>query len=350
MRTAPAARLAKRPVHGVLLLDKPRGLSSNDALQRARRLYRAEKAGHTGTLDPLASGLLPVCFGAATKFAQVGLDAAKVYDATLALGVRTRTDDAEGEVLERRPVAPYDAGRLRAVLDRFVGRIAQVPPVYSALKRDGRPAYDYARSGEALQLAPREVQVDAIEILALSPIETPAVRVFCSKGTYIRALARDIGEALGCGAHLAALRRVASGPLSLDAAHDFDALQALAARAAHETDDAPALARLDRLLLPPDALLADAPQVVLDDAREAERFASGLPRPTQAADAACVRVYGRPGAAAALQFLGSGRIAAGRLLPQRLLSADELQQTAASIAEPGARPDPPASANPEARP
>ncbi|HET7794053.1 MAG TPA: tRNA pseudouridine(55) synthase TruB, partial [Rhizobacter sp.] len=209
-------RLPKRAVHGVLLLDKPLGLSSNDALQKAKRLYRAEKAGHTGTLDPLATGLLPLCFGAATKFSQVSLEADKTYRATLKLGVTTRTADAEGEVLQTREVQ-VTREQIEAACERFTGEIAQVPPMHSALKRDGKALYEYARAGIEVEREARQVTIHAIAIIGWQHDEL-TLDVRCSKGTYIRTLAEDIGEALGCGAHLSALRRTASGPLTLDAA------------------------------------------------------------------------------------------------------------------------------------
>ncbi|MBN8495105.1 MAG: tRNA pseudouridine(55) synthase TruB, partial [Burkholderiales bacterium] len=226
-RVKPAARprIPRRPVHGVLLLDKPLGLSSNDALQQAKRLYRAEKAGHTGTLDPLATGLLPLCFGAATKFAQVSLDADKRYVATLRLGVTTRGGDAEGEVLERRPVQ-VDRAAIDAACARFTGRIEQVPPMQSALKHEGRALYDYARAGVEVERAPRSVTVQRIDVLDWQG-DVLVLDVQCSKGTYVRTLAEDIGQALGCGATLAALRRTASGPLDLRDAATLEALAAL---------------------------------------------------------------------------------------------------------------------------
>ena len=228
---------ARRRLDGVLLLDKTRGLSSNAALQRAKRLYRAEKAGHTGTLDPLATGLLPICFGEATKFAQLLLDADKTYVATLRLGLTTTTGDAEGEVLATRPVVS-SADELKAMLPRFVGRIAQVPPRHSALKRDGRKYYEYAREGLEIVRTAREVEVRDIVLTSWRAPEVE-LRVHCGKGTYIRALAEDIGEALGCGAHLAALSRTGAGEFALAHAITLDALA--------ELSEAISLARADAL-------------------------------------------------------------------------------------------------------
>jgi len=299
------ARPPRRAVHGVLLLDKPVGLTSNAALQQARRLLRAEKAGHTGTLDPLASGLLPLCFGAATKFAQASLDADKAYRARLALGVTTSTGDGEGEVLERRAVE-LDRAAVEAACARFVGTIEQVPPMHSALKHGGRALYDYARAGIEVERAPRRIVVHRLDIVDWQDA-TLVVDVVCSKGTYVRTLAEDIGAALGCGAHLAALRRTASGGLGLAGAVTPDALAAL--------DEA----QRDARLLPPDALLADWPALVLP-AAEAARFLTGLRRRVAQPDAPAVRVYGPPPGA----FLGSAHIRAGELIADRLLSPAEV--------------------------
>lgn len=312
-------RWTKRAVHGVLLLDKPLGLSSNDALQKARRLFRAEKAGHTGTLDPLATGLLPLCFGAATKFSQVSLDADKTYRATLALGVTTTTGDAEGAVLQTRPVPALSPADWASVLERFTGEITQVPPMHSALKHEGKPLYTYARAGVEVAREARPVRIHRLEwVEGEGGICTLDVR--CSKGTYIRTLAEDLGEALGCGAHLKALRRLASGPLSLSSAHTLDQLAALPE------------AERDALLRPPDSLLADWPCHELD-ASEAGRFLSGLRRRVpDARDMPCVRVYGLEPHA----FLGSAHIAGGELIPSRLLSPLEVQGLLNQAAHPPA--------------
>ena len=302
-------RLARRALHGVLLLDKPLGLTSNDALQRARRALRAEKAGHTGTLDPLATGLLPLCFGAATKFAQVSLDGDKRYVATLRLGLTTTSGDAEGQWLRERPVAVTRAD-LEAACRRWTGEIAQVPPMHSALKYRGRALYDYARAGIEVERAERGVTIHAIDIVAwdaLRPQEL-TLDVRCSKGTYIRTLAEDLGETLGCGAHLAALRRTRSGPLSVADAVTLEALEAM--------DDDARLACVQ----PADLLLSDWPAIHLD-AAEAGRFLTGLRRRTAAADCDHVRVYG-PGTGA---LLGSAHVRAGELIADRLLSPAEVE-------------------------
>jgi len=299
-------RIARRAVHGVLLLDKPLGLSSNDALQKAKRLFRAEKAGHTGTLDPLASGLLPLCFGAATKFSQVSLDADKRYLATLKLGETRRGGDLEGEVLERRDVQVTHA-QLRSICDRFTGVLDQVPPMHSALKHEGKALYEYARAGVEIDREPRRVTIHRIDIVA-GDHDTWTLDVRCSKGTYIRTLAEDIGAALGCGAHLAALRRTGSGALTLDDAVTLEALETMS-----ESDR-------DARLLDADALIADCPAVRLG-AEDAARFLSGLRRRLPLADADCVRVFGPEPKA----FLGAGHVAGGELISTRLLSPAEVQ-------------------------
>ncbi len=299
-------RIPRRAVHGVLLLDKPLGLSSNDALQKAKRLFWAEKAGHTGTLDPLATGLLPLCFGAATKFSQVSLDADKRYLATMQLGVTTTTADGEGEVLHRRDVA-CTREQIDAACRRFTGVIQQVPPMHSALKHEGKALYEYARAGIEIEREARTVTIHSIDIIEWQH-DRLVIDVRCSKGTYIRTLAEDFGEALGCGAHLSALRRTGSGPLSLDAAVTLEQLAAMTE------------AERDQRLLQADTLLADCPVVRLND-DDAGRFLSGLRRRLPLADAATVRVYGpQPNA-----FLGSGHVMAGELISTRLLSPLEVQ-------------------------
>ena len=305
-------KLVRRPVHGVLLLDKPVGLSSQDALYKAKRLLRAEKAGHTGTLDPLASGLLPLCFGAATKFAQVSLEADKAYRATLHLGQTRVGGDREGEVLQERPVA-FDAALLQASIERLTGEIEQVPPMQSALKHQGKALYEYARAGIEIERQPRRVRIHRLDLVEWSG-STLVLDVHCSKGTYVRTLAQDLGELLGCGAHLAALRRTASGPLRVEDALTLEALAAL---------DEPAR---DALLRPADALLQSWPEIRLPD-DEAGRFLSGLRRRVRLDDMPAVRVYGPQPRA----FLGSAHITGGELIADRLLSPVEVQ---ALLAEP----------------
>ena len=315
---APRARVARRPVHGVLLLDKPLGGSSNQVLQKAKWLLRAEKAGHTGTLDPLASGVLPLCFGAATKFSQIHLDADKSYEATLALGVTTITADAEGEVLQRRPVQ-IDVDAVAAVVRQFTGPITQVPPMHSALKKDGKALYEYARAGIEVERAPRAVTIHALEVLALrldAPEPAIDIRVTCSKGTYIRTLGEDMGEALGCGAHLSALRRVATG--------NFSAAQCVTLADLEAMDEADRLA----CLRPVDALLAGFTRVTLDS-DNAGRFLSGLRRRGDWPDCAQLAVYGPMPDGSSGALLGSAHSVAGELIPTRLLSQVEVSQCVA---------------------
>ncbi len=305
-----APRLPRRALHGVLLLDKPLGWTSNDALQKVKGMLRAEKGGHTGTLDPLATGLLPLCFGAATKFSQVSLDADKRYTATLRLGERTSTGDLEGEVLERREVL-CDEAAVRAVLARFTGPIEQKPPMHSALKHVGKALYEYARAGVQVERALRAITIHRLDMLSWQSPEL-VIDVSCSKGTYIRTLAEDIGTALGCGATLSALRRTASGPLGLEQAISIEALQALSEEDRHAR------------LLPADTMLADWPPIDLP-AEEAGRFLTGLRRRVEQGDAPAVRVYGT----APRAFLGSAHIKAGELIADRLLSPLEVQAVVA---------------------
>jgi tRNA pseudouridine55 synthase len=299
MTAAGSPRLPRRRIDGVLLLDKPIGLSSNAALQRAKRLYHAEKAGHTGTLDPLATGLLPICFGDATKFAHALLDADKTYVAAVRLGVTTTTGDAEGEVVATHPVGA-SADDVETVLRRFVGRIAQVPPRYAALKRDGRPYYEYARQGVEIDRQPREVEIHALALLAFQGNEFE-LRVCCGKGTYIRALAEDIGAVLGCGAHLRALRRTASGEFALADARTLDALQQCTT------------AERDAALLPVDALVTALTRLDLDGSA-AFRLANGQAVAQAGVVDGMVRVYAHG------IFAGVATVTGGVLRAQRLVA------------------------------
>lgn len=319
MTAAPRARVQRRPVHGVMLLDKPLGLSSNQALQKVKWLLRAEKAGHTGTLDPLATGVLPLCFGAATKFSQQHLNADKVYETTLRLGRRTSTADAEGEVIEERPVA-CSVGQVVEVLDRFMGPIRQVPPMHSALKKNGKALYEYAREGETVEREPRDVVIHDLELLDMQ-LQGDAphlrLRVACSKGTYIRTLGEDIGQALGCGGHLTALRRVQTGPFSVDRCITVERLEAM--------EEGERLAALQ----PIDCLLQDHSPVTLD-ATNAGRFLSGMRRRGPWPDMPHVRVYGEQ----PHTLLGTAHTQAGELIPTRLLSPLDIQQILESTPAP----------------
>ncbi len=298
-------RIAYRRLDGILLLDKPPGMSSNAALQAARRLLRAEKGGHTGSLDPLATGLLPLCFGEATKIAGLLLGAHKAYETVAVLGATTDTDDADGALLRERPVPAIDDAMLEAALAPLRGRIRQRAPIYSALKQGGEPLYAKARRGEAIEAPEREVEVHAIEVLWRQP-DRIALRIECGSGTYVRSLVRDLGEALGCGAHVAQLRRLWVEPFRQPAMHTLEQLAALA-----EAGEA----ALDACLLPVEQGLAGFPAVTLAPA-EARRLGLGqrLRGPWPAAGT--VAVHGPDG-----RVLGLASVDAGGLLsPQRLFT------------------------------
>jgi tRNA pseudouridine55 synthase len=298
-----AARRAKgRDVDGVLILDKPVGMTSNAALQRVKNLYRARKAGHTGSLDRMASGMLPLCFGEATKLSSFLLDADKHYEAVCRLGVETTTGDAAGEVVATRPVPALTRERLEEVLDEFRGEIRQVPPMYSALKHKGQRLYELAYQGIEVEREPRAITIHTLELLSLEAAGF-AIRVVCSKGTYIRTLAQDIGARLGCGAHVTALRRTGSGPFREAEMQPLEKLEGLSP------------AERDALLLPPDAVLRNAPEVHLTEP-VAWYVRQGQPvivahAPTHGV----VRIYDEE-----RRFLGAGEVLDdGRVAPRRLL-------------------------------
>jgi tRNA pseudouridine55 synthase len=295
--TRATGRVQRRDVHGVLLLDKPSGITSNTALQIAKRVLRANKAGHTGTLDPMASGLLPLCFGEATKFAQDLLDADKAYEATLQLGTTTTTGDKEGEVTQTRPIV-HSAADLEAVLQRFTGEIAQVPPMHSALKKNGKALYEYARAGVEVERAPRQVTIYELRLLEDAG-DTLRIHTHVSKGTYIRTLAEDIGQALGCGAHLSALRRTTVAGFTVAQAVPLAQFE----HAAEPT----------ALLQPVDTLAQNLAKLQLPSAL-AQRLKQGqrLAWPHHAD--ALVRLYEEQ------DFFGIGLIEAGRLSPHRILN------------------------------
>ncbi len=289
-------------VDGVLLLDKPVGASSNAALQRARRLLNASKAGHTGTLDPLASGLLALTFGEATKFSVDLLEADKCYQARLELGATTTTGDAEGGIVETRPVDLTEAA-FQSALSRFTGNLWQVPPMHSALKRDGQPLYRLARRGVAVERSARSVAVRRLWVIAWDPRQ-PTVGVECGKGLYVRTLAEDIGAALGCGAHLGALRRIRVGPFDIAAAIGLEELERLSLRERRER------------LLPIDALLQTLPRVDLDpiaceQLEHGQRIACGAENTRRA------RVYGPHGRLVGVASVDQGLLVARRLVSQQ---------------------------------
>ncbi|KQH73860.1 tRNA pseudouridine(55) synthase TruB [Xylella fastidiosa subsp. sandyi] len=298
------SRISYRRLDGILLLDKPAGISSNSALQVARRLLRAKKGGHTGSLDPLATGLLPLCFGEATKIAGLLLDSTKAYDADVLLGTTTTTDDAEGAVLLTRPVPTLDAEMVDALIPQLIGRIRQRAPIYSALKQGGEPLYAKARRGEVVNAPVREVEVHAIELLVLA---TPRLqlRVTCGSGTYIRSLVRDLGEILGCGAHITALRRRWVAPFQIPKMLTLDALEQ-ALSAGRDPDS---------LLLPLVEGLAGFPALELDAQRLA-CFRLGQRLRDHSFQTGRVAVFSRDGIPAGLGEVDSE----GLLVPQRLFN------------------------------
>jgi len=302
-----------RQIDGVLLFDKPLELSSNTALQKVRHLFQAEKAGHTGTLDPLATGLLPICFGEATKFSTALLDADKTYRALLRLGQATSTGDAEGEVIAEHPVEAGQAD-VDAVLAKFCGEIQQLPPMHSALKHQGKPLYEYIRKGETIERELRSVVIHELVLHRFSGNEMD-ITVRCSKGTYIRTLAEDIGAALGCGAHLIGLRRTAIAHFGLHDAHSWQQLEAMAGT------------ERDACLLPLEVLMPDVPKLQLD-AVQTQRLAQGqrLGLDTGLPDGR-VRLHGPQG------FIGVGLLQGRRLAPERLLSSVAKQAAKADLTE-----------------
>lgn len=299
-----------RQLDGVLLFDKPLEISSNDALQKVRRLFQAEKAGHTGTLDPLATGLLPICFGEATKFSNALLDADKTYRAMLRLGQTTSTGDAEGEITAEHPVESGQA-EVDAVLAEFRGEIQQLPPMHSALKHQGKPLYEYIRKGETIERELRNVVIHELVLNSFSGNEMD-ITVRCSKGTYIRTLAEDIGAALGCGAHLIGLRRTAIAHFDLRDGYSWQQLETMTG------------AERDACVLPLDSLMPDTPKLQLD-AVQIKRLAQGqrLGLDTGLPDGK-VCLYGPQG------FIGTGLLQGRRLAPGRLLS--EVAKQAAKLA------------------
>ena len=299
-----------RDVNGILLLDKPAGMTSNAVLQRVKRLFFAKKAGHTGSLDPIATGLLPICLGEATKVSAYQLDADKGYQVTIKLGQTTTTGDIEGDVIQSRQVPELTTALLEPVLADFIGEIAQIPPMYSALKKDGQPLYKLARQGIEVERKPRLITIFSIKLLGLRDDEID-LEVICSKGTYIRTLAEDIGEKLGCGGHVQVLRRILSGMFAIDAAITMEKLEEL-------RDQAPAEA-LDELLLPTDRAVQDFPAVSLNtDMAFYVRQGQAVLVP-KAPTEGLVRLY-----ASENDFLGMGHILEdGRVAPKRLINCAE---------------------------
>jgi len=299
-------RFRGRNVNGILLFDKPKGITSNAALQQVKRLFKASKAGHTGSLDPLADGLLPICFGAATKVSAYLLDADKRYSVRIQLGVTTTTADSEGEVIETLPVDQVTEQAIQRVLPDFKGKIQQLPPMYSALKHNGQRLYKLAREGIEVEREPRDITIYS---LTLEKVELPFIdlQVHCSKGTYVRTLAEDIGKVLGCGAHVVGLRRTSVGPYGIDHIISMDELEVIAGNEG--------LSALDALLLPLDSALQSWPEVHLTlDASHYLKMGQSVLVP-KAPTEGWVRIYG-----SANDFIGVGQVEDdGRIAPKRLL-------------------------------
>lgn len=304
--------IKRRPVHGILVLDKPLGLSSNGALQRVKHLFCAKKAGHTGSLDPLATGVLPLCFGEATKFSQFLLDADKRYTTVIKLGQTTATGDAEGEVLEHRPVPELTNDSLEAVLDQFRGPIEQVPSMYSAIKVDGKPLYKLARQGIEIERKSRSVEILDLQLRGFTT-DSLTLDIHCTKGTYVRTLAEDIGKVLGCGAHVIELRRTASGP--------FDLVESLTIEQLTELLETDGEAGLDNCLLSPAAAVPDWPSVELTEI-SASYLKQGQPvQIAKAPTTGWVRIFSESPESDTEAFIGVGEIMEdGRIAPRRLVA------------------------------
>ncbi len=308
-----ARRRRGRPVDGILVLDKPAGQSSNGVLQAAKRLYFAAKAGHTGSLDPLATGVLPLCFGEATKFSQYLLDSDKAYRSTFVLGVTTDSGDADGEVLESKPCPEITEQQVVEALAQFRGEISQVPSMFSALKHQGQPLYKLAREGKEVERKARQVTVYELELEGFRGGEFPEVDVYvhCSKGTYIRSIAEDLGQALGCGGHVSVLRRVQAGPFTVQQAVTLETLEALR--------DEEAFAELDELLQPVESAIGHLPALTLIE-DVAYYLLQGQPVMVPKAPAdGLVRLHHENG-----RFLGVGEIQDdGRVAPRRLIATNQ---------------------------
>jgi tRNA pseudouridine55 synthase len=296
-------------IDGVVLLDKPAGMSSQGAVTAVKRAFNADKAGHTGTLDPMATGLLPICLGEATKYSQDLLEADKSYVARVKFGARTDTGDAEGQIIEEFTLPQFASetairSALDALLPKFTGPISQVPPMYSALKRDGKPLYEYARAGVELERMPRDITIHQIRWTDIQWPEA-TLEVSCSKGTYIRVLAEDLGNALGCGAHLTGLRRTEVGHLTLEQSFTIESIQQ-------------GLKDTSTYILPVDALLQTLPHLTVDE-QQAKRLEMGQRVPLNLPSIeALVRIY--RATAAPHNFIGTADWRSGVLHPKRLIS------------------------------
>lgn len=312
-----ARRKKGRRIDGVFLLDKPQGCSSNHALQRVKRIFDAAKAGHTGALDPLATGLLPICLGEATKFSQFLLDSDKRYITTAKLGVRTDSSDADGVVIETKAVPKIDPVELEALLQRrFLGEIEQVPSMFSALKHNGQPLYKLARKGEKVEVKPRQVKIFEIKLLALRDDEID-LEVHCSKGTYIRSIVEDLGFELGCGAHVSMLRRTAVANYDVSQMLTLDELESLARPTVPDESSECIQMRLDAVLFAPWSAVESLPALMLDDVLAA-RLLQGQKLGERFEQLGLVRLFDDS------RFLGLGEVdETGRLRARRLLDTSE---------------------------
>ncbi len=312
------SRAKGRRVDGIVLLDKPIGMGSNESLQVVKRLFRARKAGHTGSLDRLASGLLPICMGEATKMSSFLLNADKRYETCVRLGIRTRTGDAEGETIETRTVPRFSTAEIEAALSHFTGEIEQIPPMHSAIKHQGQRLYKLAHRGIEVERVPRRIRIHYVTLQSAQR-ERFVIDVKCSKGTYIRTLAEDIGERLGCGAHVESLRRLEAGPFKNSASVSLDALRERSEEGLHA---------LDALLLPPEAALSDRPAVHIPKQVAYYLEQGQAVMVPHAPTEGFVRIHAKPG-----HFLGVGEVQEdGRIAPRRLLRAP-----AGADAAPGAQ-------------
>jgi tRNA pseudouridine55 synthase len=301
----------RRQVHGILLLDKPAGISSNGALQRIKRLFNAKKAGHTGSLDPIATGMLPLCFGEATKFSQFLLESDKSYHVVAQLGEQTNTGDSEGNIIAKRPVGDITLAHIEKVAAPFLGDIEQIPPMYSAIKHQGKPLYELARSGIEIERKPRPVTIFSLQMIKLED-DKLTFRVHCSKGTYVRTLVEDLGRELGCGAHVIALRRLTVTPYADAVMYTLPALEAIASSLGHEG--------LSACLLPVETAVQVFPAVQLSTSA-AFYLRMGQPvRATFPLDSALVRLVSEDA-----RFLGMGEVMPdGRVKPHRLLASQDI--------------------------
>ena len=300
-----------RKISGVLLLDKPTGITSNKALQKVRWLFDANKAGHTGNLDPLATGVLPICFGEATKFSRYLLDADKAYRTTAKLGVITDSGDSDGNVLETRPVGELEREHLLTIINRFVGDIEQLPPMYSALKHNGKPLYEYARAGVEIERKIRTIKIYKIELLDIRDGEFD-LEVYCSKGTYIRTLVEDIGAILGCGAHVSMLRRIEAGPFPLD--------QTVTIKQLEEIQESEGVSALDPFLLPIDIMLDGFERVCLNSEQSGSILQGQAVRIAHSLEPGLIRLYSEDDELGE-RFIGMAEIMDdGEIAPRRLVN------------------------------